>query len=131
MPQIILAGPSQREHAKRVIDAAKPMSVLNIKDPTRSTEQNSKLWAMLGDISGQKRWHGVRLAENDWKLLFMESLNSEMRIVPNMAGNGFVNLGRSSSKLSVAEMSDMIELMFAWGAQNEVIWTEPVKEMAA
>ena len=46
-------------------------------------------------------------------------------MVPNMGGNGFVNLGRSSSQLTISEMSDMIELMNAWGANNGVTWTEP------
>lgn len=123
--QITLVGTTQREYAKAQIDAAPAMSVVAIREATRTTEQNSKLWAMLGDVCRQKNWHGVRLSPNDWKTLFMESLWSETRMVPNMGGNGFVNLGRSSSQLTISEMSDMIELMNAWGANNGVTWTEP------
>jgi hypothetical protein len=45
-----------------------------------------------------------------------------MRIVPAIDGRGFVNLGRSSSKLSVGEMCDLIELIQAFGAQHGVVF---------
>ena len=90
------------------------------KEAKRTTEQSDKMWAMLDDIASQKLWHGVCLSKEDWKLLFMAGLNQELRIVPNLEGNGFVNLGRSSSKLSKAEMSDLIALIDAWGANNGV-----------
>jgi hypothetical protein len=124
---IILAGETQRTYAKRCIDAAKPMSVVSVKDPTRTNLQNAKHWAMLDDIANQCRWFGTKLSDNDWKLLFMDHLNSEMRLVPNMNNNGFVNLGRSSSKISVGEMSDLIELMYKHGAETGVVWTEKDK----
>jgi len=75
---------------------------------------------MLTDISKQMTWHGQRLRPDDWKLVFLDALNSEVRAVPNLSGNGFVNLGRSSSDLSKSEMSDLIELMFAFGAEHGV-----------
>jgi hypothetical protein len=63
---------------------------------------------------------GQRLRPDDWKLIFLDGLNRELRMVPNIAGNGWVNLGRSSSDLSTAEMSDMMELMAAFGAEHGV-----------
>jgi hypothetical protein len=41
-------------------------------------------------------------------------------MVPNIDGNGFVSLGRSSSDLSVGEMSDLIELILMFGAKHNV-----------
>ncbi len=41
-------------------------------------------------------------------------------MVPNLDGTGFVNLGRSSSDLSKSEMSDLIELIHAFGANHGV-----------
>ncbi len=90
---------------------------VEFKEAKRSTEQNSRMWAMLSDVATQVRWHGVKLSPDDWKLIFLDGLKREVRMVPNMNGNGFVNLGRSSSDLSKAEMTDLIELVFMFGAQ--------------
>jgi hypothetical protein len=45
--------------------------------------------------------------------------------VPNIDGNGFVVLGARTSRMSIKEMSDMIELCFAFGAQNGVKFSAP------
>lgn len=103
---------------------------VEFKEQKRTTEQNDRMWAMLTDVAQQVDYHGMKLSPDDWKLIFMDALNSEMRIVPNLEGTGFVNLGRSSSKLSKAEMTDLIELIFAYGAKYGVRFNEP-KEQAA
>jgi hypothetical protein len=48
-------------------------------------------------------------------------------MVPNIDGNGFINLGRSSSDLSKAEFSDLIEIIFAFGAKHGVVFAEDRK----
>jgi hypothetical protein len=93
---------------------------LELKAPKRSTEQNAKMWACLTDLAEQVRWHGLKLTADDWKLILLDALKRETRIVPNIDGTGFVQLGRSSSDLSKAEMSDLIELIHAFGAQHGV-----------
>jgi len=45
--------------------------------------------------------------------------------VPNLENNGFVNLSTSSSRLSKAQFSDLIELIYKFGAERGVEWTEP------
>lgn len=92
--------------------------------PRRSLPQNDAMWAALTDIAMQKNWHGIRLTPDDWKLVFLDALKREVRVVPNLAGTGFVNLGRSSSDLSKDEMSDLIEIIHEWGARNGVTFNE-------
>jgi len=92
---------------------------VEFKAAKRTLDQNSRFWAMLTDVAEQVRWHGVKLSPDDWKLIFLDGLKRELRLVPNIDGNGFVNLGRSSSDLSKAEMSDLIELIFAFGANPD------------
>jgi hypothetical protein len=92
---------------------------VEFKAAKRTLDQNSRFWAMLTDVAEQVRWHGVKLSADDWKLIFLDGLKRELRLVPNIDGNGFVNLGRSSSDLSKAEMSDLIELIFAFGANPD------------
>lgn len=93
---------------------------IEFKEAKRSTEQNARMWAMLTEIASQVPWHGLRLAADDWKLIFLDALEREVRMVPNLDGNGFVNLGRSSSDLSKGEMSDLMELIAAFGANHGV-----------
>lgn len=95
---------------------------VTVRESKRTGDQNDKLWANLTDVATQLDWHGQKLAPDDWKLIFMDGLTRELRIVPNLEGNGFVNLGRSSSKLSKAEFSELLELIAAFGANHGVIF---------
>lgn len=98
--------------------------VLEVKPATRSTEQNARMWAMLADVSRQVEWYGKRLTSEDWKHVFTASLR-KLSVVPNLDGTGFVALGLSTSRMTRAEMSDLIELMFAFGAERGVKWSDP------
>jgi hypothetical protein len=93
---------------------------VEFKEAKRSSEQNARFWAMLTDVATQLTWHGQKLTSDDWKLIFLDALKRELRIVPNITGNGFVNLGRSSSDLTKAEFSDLIEIIAAFGAEHGV-----------
>lgn len=123
----ILAQDRHRQRAIELIRAADQYARVEIKPPKRTLDQNAKMHAMLGDVARQYLWHGIRMAKDDWKLVFLDALDRETRIVPNLDGTGFVNLSRSSSDLSVGEMSGMIELLYAWGADaaHPVAWSEP------
>ena len=90
---------------------------------TRSLEQNAKMWAMLTDVSQQVEWYGKRLTAEDWKHVFSASLR-KLSVVPNLDGTGFVALGLSTSAMSKREMSDMVELIYSFGAEKGVKWTE-------
>lgn len=92
------------------------------KETKRSVPQNNLMWAMLTDIARQVEWHGSRLSADDWKLIFMDALNREARLVPSIEGDGMVNLGQSSSDLSKNEMSELIELIAAFGANHGVVF---------
>lgn len=121
---IILTNRAIRERAKSWIDKAPMNTRVEFKASRRSLPQNDRMWAMLTDVATQVPWHGVKLGPEDWKLIFLDALNRELRIVPNIDGTGFVNLGRSSSDLSKAEMSDLMELIAAWGTQNGVVLSD-------
>jgi hypothetical protein len=117
---LVLANDEFREKAIRWIRGLPAFTRVEFKAPKRTLPQNAKMWIMLTEVAEQLPWHGMKLTADDWKLIFLDGLKSELRLVPNMAGNGFVNLGRSSSDLSVPEMADLIELIGAFGASNGV-----------
>lgn len=122
---LILTNRTTRERAKGWIDRAPMNTRVEFKASKRSLPQNDRMWAMLTDVASQLPWHGVKLTADDWKLIFLDGLTLELRIVPNLAGTGFTNLGRSSSDLSKEEMSDLMELIASFGAQHGVTFNEP------
>ena len=91
---------------------------LEIKQVTRSLEQNARLWAMLDEISDQVDWYGRKLTAEEWKHVFTAALKKQ-DVVPGIDG-GFVVLGISTSKMTKAEMSDLQTLMEAFGAEKGV-----------
>jgi hypothetical protein len=119
---LVLVSPAIRERAALWAARLPEGTRVDFKAPKRSLPQNDRMWAMLTEVSAQLPWHGIKLSADDWKLLFLDSLKRELRMVPNLDGNGFVNLGRSSSDLSKAEMTDLIEIIAAFGANHGVVF---------
>ena len=101
--------------------------VVTLGRKTRSKEQNNKLWPMLADVAGQVVWYGQQLSKEDWKHIFTASL-TEQRVVPSLDG-GFVVLGQSTRRMSREQLSQLIELIYAFGAERGVQWSEPSLEI--
>lgn len=119
---VILATQAERARAHAWINKAPMNTRLEFKAPKRSLPQNDAMWAALTEVARTVDWHGVKLSADDWKLIFLDALKQEMRLVPNINGNGFVNLGRSSSDLSREEMGDLLSLIHAFGASHGVVF---------
>lgn len=90
----------------------------------RTIEQNAKMWAMLSDISKQVVWHDMKLSKEDWKSMITAALK-KYKIVPGIEG-GFVVIGESTSKMSIADMIDVIEFAYSFGTEQNVTWSEKV-----
>ena len=124
-PPIQLNSPTLRQFAASyILDAAPNGCVVQFKERTRSLEQNARMWAMLADVSAQVDWYGKKLSAEDWKTVFTASLR-KTRVVPTIDGDGFVPLGMSTSKMSVAEMAALMGLIEAFGAQRGVVFSLP------
>jgi len=125
---LVLWNDATRAKAIDWIRRAPRETRVTFQGPKRSLDQNSRLWACLSDVSTQLLWHGQRLSPDDWKIVFLSSLKQEMRLVPNIHGDGFVQLGRSSSDLSKEEMSDLFLIIEAFAARYGVklLEAEPV-----
>lgn len=98
----------------------------------RTLLQNAKLWSMLADIARQVEWpvNGVMqlLDAEDWKALMTAACRQEIRMAAGIGG-GVVMLGVSTRRMTVAEMGDLIEFMYSFGAEKGVEWREPKDEM--
>lgn len=124
-PPIQLNSPTLRQFAASyILDVAPDGCVVQFKERTRSLEQNARMWAMLDDVSAQVDWYGKKLSNEDWKTVFTASLRNT-RVVPTIDGDGFVPLGLSTSKMSVAEMAALMGLIEAFGAQRGVVFSLP------
>lgn len=127
---LVLANDEVRNRAVSWVLKAPAGTRLEFKQPKRTTDQNAFMWSMLTDIARALPWHGIKLTPDDWKLVFLDALKRETRIVPNLDGNGFVNLGRSSSDLSKQEMCDLLELIRAFGANHNVTFIDQREDAA-
>lgn len=128
---VIIKNAAERAKAARWLAAAPWGTRVEFKSSKRTHPQNDRMWAMLTDIASQLPWHGQKLRPDDWKLIFLDALKRELRLVPNLDGRGFVNLGRSSSDLSKQEMSELMELIAAFGAEHGVKFNDPTEAEAA
>lgn len=95
---------------------------LVFKPPTRSSDQNRRLWAFLDDIAAQKSWEGKRRSSEAWKDLFSAALKAQ-EFVRGLEG-GIVALGARTSEMSPEEMSDLLQLIETWGVENQVQFTD-------
>lgn len=102
-------------------------AALIVTEPRRTLDQNSKLWPMLGDIAEQVEWHGQKLKDFEWKDVFTAALK-RYRAVPGIDG-GIVLLGMRTSRMTKAELSELIESIYAFGAEHEVVWSEPARKV--
>jgi len=132
--QLVILGDHSRQKAMHWAARAPIGTRIEFKEAKRTAAQNDRMWAMLTDIAAQVTWHGSKLSTETWKLIFLDALRreigGELRIVPNLDGDGFVNVGTSSSDLSKDEMTMLIELIFKFGAEHQVKFQEPAEQAA-
>lgn len=109
--------------AKPYLETKQRLKV-TLETETRSSAQNRRLWAMLTDVAEQVVWHSRKLDAESWKHVFSSALKKQ-DVVPAIDGRGFVVLGISTSKMTIAEMSELQELIAAFGAEHGVTFREP------
>jgi hypothetical protein len=114
-----------RERAARWAMQAPAGTRIEFKETKRSLPQNDRLWAMLTDIATQKEHCGRKYTPDQWKILFMHACGREVQFIPALDNSTFIPFGQSSSDLSKGEMTDLIEFLFAWGAENGVVFHDP------
>ena len=126
MKTFVLHNDGYKSNAIRYIQnlPTKPLFKCTISEvkSIRSIEQNAKMWAMLTDISSQVDWYGNKLTKEEWKIVLTAGLKQQ-KVVPGLDG-GFVAIGSSTSKMSIAEMADLITLGYAFGNEKGVKWSE-------
>ena len=122
---VILSTPNARKAAKALIDAAPVDGVVKISGPVRNADQNAALWAMLSDVS-RAQPEGRKHTPETWKALFMHALGHETRFEMGLNGEPFP-VGFRSSRLTVQQMSDLLEFIAEYGARHSVHWSNEAR----
>jgi NinB protein len=112
-----------RETVHRAIAAAPDGSRVSLEPPRRTDSQNDKMWALLGELAMAKP-QGRSHPPHVWKALVMDLADKKPIWEPSLDGQGVVCVGYKSSRLSKAEMSDVIEAVYSYGAENGVTFSQ-------
>lgn len=119
---VLLNGQASRQRAAALVAKAPSGYICKISEPKRSLDQNAKLWAMLTDISTAKP-QGRMLTPDEWKAVFMQTCGWEQQFLEGLDGRPFPT-GFRSSRMTVAQMADLITFIQAYGDQQGVRWSD-------
>ena len=86
----------------------------------RSNEQNKKMWSLLAEISEKVPHCGHRYTADEWKTILMHACGHEVQFLPALDRKTFVPYGGRSSKMTVAQMAEFIEYIYAFAASQNV-----------
>jgi hypothetical protein len=98
-------------------------TTVEFRAPRRSGDQNNLMWSLLGQISKHVIWYGQKLSSEDWKDVLTASLR-RTRVVPGIDAGTFVPLGMRTSQMTKDELSELLELIYAFGAERGVQFRE-------
>ena len=122
---VVIDSQYRRDLAQRLVAAAPVGAVMTISPAKRTADQNARFWSMLSDISRAKPEGRVHTPEA-WKALFMHALGHSVRFEMGLNGEPFP-VGFRSSRLTKAQMSDLMEFMSAWAAERGVIFSNEAR----
>jgi hypothetical protein len=108
--------------AHRVIDAAPQGAVVNVKQARRTLDQNALMWSRLSDISRAKpegRTHSPEM----WKALVMHACGHAVQFENGLDGQPFP-VGFRSSRLTKAQMGELLDFIDAFAARHGIKWTD-------
>lgn len=139
MIKLVITGDAARAALKRYADEVPIGHVARISEPVRKNIQSEKFHAMIGDIAKQCTFMGQKWHANDWKRLLVDAfakamreigtpLHHDGRVVPSLDGERVVQLGIQTADFRVKEAANFIEYLYAYGVENDVVWTKPKAE---
>jgi len=120
---VTIKSAADRNLVSRWASNVQPGTTVEFRAPRRSNEANALMWSLLGQISKSVDWYGQKLSSEDWKDVLTASLR-RTRVVPGIDAGTFVPLGMRTSQMTKEEISDLLELIYAFGAERGVKFRE-------
>ena len=102
---------------------------LEIKDAGKSRDQEKLYHELIGQIAKQAQHMGAKWDAESWKRLLVDSYCREKglktgAVIPNLAGDGIVQLGMQTRNFTKEQASEFVEWLHAWGAEHGVTFNE-------
>jgi hypothetical protein len=95
---------------------------LSVEEERRNNRQNALLHATLADIASRREWAGRKWEAEVWKRLltaaWMRTRGEQLVVVPALDGHGVDVVFQRTSRLSKAEMAELIDFIQAWEAMQ-------------
>jgi hypothetical protein len=121
----VLAHELARRNAQQAVLEAPTGYVVEIKPKNRTLEQNAKIHALIQDISREVVWANKVQTVETWKRLltaaWLRARGEPVEMLPAIDGHGVDIVFRPTSKLTVEEMSEFIEYIQAWAAEQGIV----------
>lgn len=116
------------EAAKEGLQAGQKL-VLTLTEESKSREQEKKYHSMISEIAKQAQHLGAKWDSEDWKRLLVQKFCKDYalaggRIIPNLDGDGIVQLDHQTRKFTKEQGSQFIEWLHAWGAEHDIVFKE-------
>jgi len=103
---------------------------LEIKDASKSREQERLYHELIGQIAKQAQHMGAKWSAEDFKRLLVDQFMRDIgqgsgKVIPNLDSTGIVQLGTQTRNFTQEQGSQFIEWLYAWSANNGVTIDEP------
>lgn len=118
-----IKGNAERNLIARWAAGVPEGTTVEFRAPRRSTDQNALMWSLLTQISKQVEWFGKFRSPEDWKDLSTAALRGA-EFVPGITPGTVVPLGMRTSQMTSAEISELIESLYAFGAERGIRFRE-------
>jgi len=116
---LIITSDTTRQKAMNWLRKAPWNTRVEFKGPKRTLPQNDRMWLLLTAVATQLDWHGQKYSADDWKDYFMHALSGG-KWMPGEDG-GMIPIGRSTSDLDKEDFGDLMELIEAFCARQNVM----------
>jgi len=134
MKQLFILYPSPHPARSRAIQAVQEAPdgwVVEIREPTRSLEQNALFHDICHAIAKSRlEWAGKKRTAAQWKVLLVSAhavaTKEGSELVPGLEGE-FLNLRESTALMSVKRASSLIDYSMAFATTNGVKIEQPYK----
>ena len=102
---------------------------LEIVDAVRSDDQNKLYHVIIEKIATQSEHLGAKWDAESWKRLLVDQFCRDSNIktgvvIPNLSGDGIVQLGFQTRKFTKEQASEFVEWLNAWGAEHGITYSQ-------
>ena len=117
-----LVHSTARDRAALAIRQAPDGYKVHISEPKRNDAINAALHAKLSEIAAWREWAGQKWPLEVWKRLLVAAWSrakgEHLQILPALDGQGVDIVQRHTSKMSQAEVSELLTYIEAWEAET-------------